>query len=245
MKEVGLESSSVMTKLNFNILIVEDHILVSEGLRMLLSTYPQMSVVGAATNMADALEMLNTRDVDVVLLDLRLHGEWALDKIRELRSHAPQVKVLAITASTDANLHKQAVTNGASGVFMKFEPSSLLIKAIEKVGNGEVWIDRTTTAEILHKLTSRQGTREEHDLEERIKSLTPRERDIIKCLSSGVTNQGIADILGISEKSVRNALSNIFGKLLVENRLELLMFSTKHRLDGAKANRYDSAFDAE
>lgn len=224
---------------NLNILIVEDHSLVGEGLRMLLESTPGLHVAGLVGAVSEALDFLASTPVDVLLLDLRLNGKYVFEDISTITAFAPDVRILVVTAQTSPEVHRQALERGAAGVFMKFDPASLITTAIEQVARGEVWVGRALASEILNNIRNPAHAGHENELLKRLESLTPRERDIIKCLSSGVTNKGIADMLGINERSVRNSLSTIFDKLLVKNRLELLLLSTKYQLDGNPTPRYD------
>jgi DNA-binding NarL/FixJ family response regulator len=220
-----------------HLLIVEDQALVREGLVRILSSEADLVVSDAVGSITDAVARLEQTPVDVVLLDVKLDGEQVVEHIRDLRALAPHVRVLVVTALADDTLHARALTNGACGIVLTSEPSTVLVKAIRKVAAGEFWVNRAVTARMFERLTAGKGPGAASEVEDRIRSLTPRERDVVRCLSTGATNQGIAAILGISEKSVRNTLSTIFDKLLVHNRLELLLFATRHHLDGSPTVR--------
>jgi len=133
-----------------------------------------------------------------------------------------------VTGSTSSNTHKQAVENGASGTLLKQEAGTTLIKAIKKVNDGEYWIDRYLTAQVLTETFGRdRDSIEERTRRRQVESLTAREREIVLLIATGLTNKEIAAKLHLSEKTVRNGLTVIFSKLGVSTRLELAIRASK------------------
>lgn len=217
------------TEASLNVLLVDDLCLLREGLSLLLSSTPSVTVTGTSDSVEGAIELLNHGcAVDVVLLDTKLRGESVIDKLQTLKAAAPKAGLVVITSRLDEIAHAHAIANGVSGIVLKDDPPDVLIKAIRGAANGEVWMSRSTMAKVLERMAPHTG--HQTGGQDRIRSLTPRERDVIRCLSSGATNRVIGQRLGVSEKSVRNALSNIFSKLAVHNRLELMLFATTHEL---------------
>jgi DNA-binding NarL/FixJ family response regulator len=123
-------------------------------------------------------------------------------------------------------MHRRAITSGAVGIVLKEQASEVLLKAIARVHEGEVWVDRSMMSEVLAAFTSGRGNADPE--QEKIDSLTEREREVIDLIAKGMKNQQIADALFISESTVRRHLSSIFTKLDVTDRLELLIYTLQH-----------------
>jgi len=213
-------------------MIVEDHGVVLWGLKKLIDgEAPEMRVVGSAENRLDALSAARAARPDVVLLDLTLGDESGLDFLPQLRDAAGGGRVLVLTGLRDADTHREAIRRGASGVVCKDEPAEVVLKAVRKVHEGEVWFDRETAFEVLKELM-RGGRDEPAPAAAAVASLTPKEREIITVMASeeNSTNKQVAARLRISENTLRNHLSSIYNKLDVGNRLELLKFALGHGL---------------
>jgi DNA-binding NarL/FixJ family response regulator len=206
------------------IVLVDDHDVVRAGLRLVIESTPTMAVVGEAGNGADALATTVSSRPDLVLLDLDLGDENGLDLIPGLLSAAPRLQVLVLTGVRDPEIHRSAVLKGAMGLVLKSRAVSTLIKAIEKVHEGEIWFDRTLLADVLRERVL--GTDESAAAETaRIASLSVRERDVIRLVLTGMRNREIAQRLSISEATVRHHLTSIFSKLNVADRTELVIFA--------------------
>jgi two-component system, NarL family, nitrate/nitrite response regulator NarL len=213
------------------ILLIDDHQSFLWGMvKLIESDSANMQVIGTASEIADALTILNREQPDVILLDIDLHGVNSLDSMPLLRN-ATSAFVLIVTGVRDAQTHERAVLAGARGVVQKEEPAELILKAIRKVYQGEIWLDRATTGRVFSKLLDHSST-ETSPESTKIASLTAREREIIDAMikQGRSTNKQIAVHLNMSEHTLRNHLSSIYSKLEVENRLELVMYSVKHRI---------------
>jgi DNA-binding NarL/FixJ family response regulator len=211
------------------LLIVDDHVIVRDGLRMLIDSQPAMKVVGMAGNRAEALEQAKTQLPDLILLDLDLGNEDGLTFLSELRETAEKTRILILTGVTDPDVHRQAMRLGASGVVLKQHAAAILIKAIEKVHAGEVWLDRSTMGSLLREMT-KDGPDEEDPEDAKIDSLTARERQVIALIAEGLKNKQIGDRLFISDTTVSHHLSSIFSKLGVSDRLELVIYAFGNNL---------------
>jgi DNA-binding NarL/FixJ family response regulator len=212
------------------ILLVDDHAVVRQGLRMLLENNPDLVVVGEAGRCADALEIAARERPALVLLDLDLGMEKGLTIIPELTAGGSGPRVLVLTGLRDPEVHRRAMWLGASGVVKKDEAAESLVKAVRCVHAGEVWMDRSLTAAVFQEMRQKLGVQPLDPDAARIASLTPREREIVGLVTQGYGTQKIADMLFISEKTVRNHLSSIYDKLGVSERLELALYATKHGL---------------
>jgi two-component system nitrate/nitrite response regulator NarL len=212
---------------HIRVLIVDDHAVVRAGLRMLIDAQPGMKVVEMASNSAEALEFAARESPEIILLDLDLGGQDVITLIPELRAAAKDARVLVLTGLKDLEAHRRSMRLGAMGVILKDQAAEILIKAIEKVHAGEVWVDRLTMGSLLDEMTQAP----EIDPEEaRIASLTQREREVIALIAEGLKNKQIGQRLFIGETTVTHHLTSIFSKLEVSDRLELVIYAFSHNL---------------
>lgn len=211
------------------ILIVDDQLVVREGLRLLIENHPGIKIAAMASNPAEALEIVAREPFDLIILNLELGGSSALSLIPQLRSATSRANVLALTGVRDSAVHQKAVQVGARGVVLKEDAADVLLKAIEKVYEGEVWLDRLSLGDLLAQLTS--PDQESLDPQrQRIASLTEREREVITLIAQGLKNKQIAERLFISHTTVTHHLSSIYSKLGVSDRLELLVYAFANKL---------------
>jgi two-component system, NarL family, nitrate/nitrite response regulator NarL len=215
---------------SIRILLVDDHAVMRAGLRMLIENYSHLEVVGEASNKAKALAETARARPHLVLLDLDLGDESGLDFMNELLAMDEELRVLVLTGVRDAELHRRAVQLGAMGVVMKDRAAEVLIKAIEKVHAGEVWLDHSTMAKVLMDARRSQERPKPNPEEAKIYSLTKREREIIALVAVGCGTRQLGKRLFISEKTVRNHLSTVYSKLGVSDRLELALYAARHGL---------------
>lgn len=211
-------------------MIVEDHGVVLWGLKNLINgEAPSMRVVASAENRSSALATARRERPDVVLLDLTLGEESGLDFLPQLCEAAAGGRVLVLTGLRDAEAHRAAIRRGASGVVCKDEPAGVVLKAVRKVHEGEIWFDRESAFGVLKELMRGPGAQGAASL---VASLTPKEREIVTVIASEAnsTNRQVALRLRISEHTLRNHLSSIYDKLGVQNRLELLKFALANGL---------------
>jgi len=214
-------------------MIVEDHAVVLWGLKNLIDgEAPEMRVVASAENRQNALATARQTRPDVVLLDLTLGEESGLDFLPQLREAAVGGRVLVLTGLRDAETHRAALRRGASGVVCKDESAEVVLKAVRKVHEGEVWFDREAAFGVLKELIRGVDDSRAQGVASLVASLTPKEREIITVIASeeNSTNRQVALRLRISENTLRNHLSSIYDKLSVQNRLELLKFALGHGL---------------
>ena len=211
------------------ILIVDDHLVVRAGLHMLIENHPGMTVVAMASNRAEALDLGSSAAPNLILLDLDLGGENAIEFITQLRETAPNARILVLTGVRDTDAHRQAVQLGAMGIVLKEHAPDVLIKAIEKVHAGEIWLDRPTMGRMLREMSARDEKVVDPEVA-KIESLTQRERDVVALIAEGLKNKQIAQRLFISETTVTHHLSSIYSKLGVSDRLELVIYAFAHKL---------------
>ena len=211
------------------VIIVDDHSIVREGIRMIIENDDELKVVGETENIQDTLTVISHEKPDVILLDLDLGKELSIDFIADILAACTSSKVLILTGVIDEELHKRAMLNGARGILLKNQAGTTLLKAIKKVHQGEAWIDRTLTVKLLAEANKNNQL---NLLEQKkINTLTVREREIIKLIAEGLVNKEIAKRLFVVEKTIRNHLTVIYSKLEVTSRLELAIYASRHGLD--------------
>lgn len=216
------------------VMLVDDHKTMLWGLQRLLEgPLSGMKVVATASTLEEARMELSHCVPDVVLLDLDLNGACSLDLLPLIMAHE-QTRVLVFTGSRDDALLEKAVRGGVRGLLRKDAPAELVIKAIQKVHGGELWIEHAMMARVLNELTRPAAPRRPDPEAQRLSSLTAREHKIIAAIISGngAPNHLLAQSLFISEHTLRNHLVSIYKKLNVANRLELYVYAVKHELGG-------------
>jgi two-component system nitrate/nitrite response regulator NarL len=212
------------------ILLVDDHAVMRAGLGMLIQSQASMQVVGEAGNKAEAIALAAREQPDIILLDLILGRENAVDFVPELLSAAAETRVIVLTGMTNTEEHQRAVRLGAMGVLLKESSPQLLLKAIDRVHAGEVWLDRFLTASLIVELRGSAKPAKPQPEEDPIAKLTNREREVIALVGEGLKNKQIAGRLFISENTVRHHLASIFEKVKVSDRIELLILAYKKGL---------------
>ena len=215
--------------------LVDDHKCMVWGLeRLVAGEQPRMRVAGKAHNRRDALEGIRLAAPDVVLLDLDLGGHSSLDFLPELLE-LTTARIIVLTGNRDTEVLARAVTLGARGVVLKDEPADVLVKAIDCVHRGELWLERATMTRMLDllKLPRDGAALPTADGD----ALTPKERQIVSAIVErrGANSKAVAAGLFISDHTLRNHLTTIYRKLDVRNRLELVMYALENGLAKADA----------
>jgi two-component system nitrate/nitrite response regulator NarL len=209
------------------ILIVDDHAVVRAGLRMLIDQDPAMKVIGVAGNRTEALAAAASEQPNIIILDIVLGDEDGLTFLPELREVARNARVLVLTGLRSSESQRQAMRSGAMGVVLKEHAAEVLIKAIKKVHDGEVWLDRLMMGNVMHEIAEEKKG---DPNKAKIASLTEREREVVGLVGEGLKNKQIGERLFISETTVTHHLSSVFSKLEVSDRLELIIYAFRHGL---------------
>ena len=199
------------------LMLVDDHEVVRVGLRTLFSRTDNIEVVGEAGTVAEAVREADRLHPDVVLMDLRLPDGTGLDACREMLSADPAMRVLFLTSYTDEEAVTSTILAGAAGYLLKEIGQQALIRAIEAVASGHSILDPKVTQPVLQRLQVLSG-KNTNGHNGGGDDLSPQERRILALVVEGKTNKEIAKALDLSDKTVKNYLSNAFQKLQVNRR---------------------------
>ena len=203
------------------ILLVDDHEVVRAGLRALLESQEDMTVVGEAGTVADGVRRVGHDLPDVVVLDVRLPDGSGVEACREIRSRFPDVKVLMLTSFADEEALMAAILAGASGYVLKRVKTGDLVDDVRRVGAGESLLDPAMTERLFARL--RSGPRNDPLLSR----LTDQELVIVQHIAEGKTNKQIADEMFLAEKTVKNYVSNLLSKLGMARRSEAAAYAAR------------------
>lgn len=212
--------------MSIKILIADDHLMVREGLKQLLELDGDIKVISEASDGLECLDLLNHIRPDVLLLDINMPKMNGLEVLQEIRKQKMNIKVLVLTIHNEVEYLLRAVDIGINGYILKDSESSVLKKAIFAVHNGETYIQPSLSPLLNSKMIDRDVDKE------KINSLTRRELDVLKLLAEGLFNKEIAFKLDISERTVKNHVSNIFKKIDVADRTQAAVFAIRNNLIG-------------
>jgi DNA-binding NarL/FixJ family response regulator len=198
-------------------LIVDDHEVVREGLRLSLSRAPHIRVVGEAADGTQAIALAERRRPDVVLMDIRMPGIDGLEATKILTSRLPNVAVLIFTAYSERALLSKGLESGAKGYILKEAPHETLVRAISKVAAGDAYIDPALMPAFLPE-------------KERDELLTAREREILQLLADGMSNADVAGRLVISQETVKSHVRHILAKLEADTRTQAVAIALRESI---------------
>ncbi|CAM5263517.1 response regulator [Streptomyces narbonensis] len=215
------------------VFLVDDHEVVRRGLRDLVDDEPDMEVVGEAATAEQALARGPALRPDVAVLDVRLPDGDGISVCRELRSRMPDVACLMLTSFDDEDALLDAIMAGASGYVLKQIKGSDLVAAVRTVATGQSMLDPATTARLMHSLRDPEAAKPPED--ERLAVLSDRERSVLDLIGEGLTNRQIAKRLYLSEKTVKNHISRLLGKLGVERRVQAAVIAAQVHEHDAEA----------
>ncbi len=200
--------------MSLRVCLIDDHEVVRAGLRALIDSQKDMTVVGEAGTAEEGIRRVGYDEPDVVVLDVRLPDGSGVEACRDIRERFPDVKVLMLTSFADEEALMAAILAGASGYVLKRIKSDELVDDIRRVGSGESLLDPEMTNRLFARL--RNGTAEDPLLGK----LTGQERTIVDHIAAGLTNKQIADEMFLAEKTVKNYVSNILAKMGMSRRSE-------------------------
>lgn len=208
------------------VLLVDDQELVRSGLQRILRRRDGFAVVAECTDGAEVPAALAAHEVDVVVMDLRMKGVDGIEATRRLRSAAEGPPVLALTTFDDDELLSAALRAGAAGFVLKDSAAEDLIRAVRAVAGGDSWLDPAVTARVL--ATYRAAAVPSSSAPSAVEELTPRERDVLAAIGSGLSNLEIASALFISELTVKSHIGRIFAKLGLRDRAAAIVYAFDH-----------------
>ena len=197
-------------------LIVDDHEVVREGLRLSLSRAPHIRVVGEAADGATAVALAERRKPDVVIMDVRMPGMDGLEATKLLTQKVPDTAVLIFTAYSERSLLGRGLESGAKGYILKEAPHQTLVRAIQKVAGGDGYVDPALMPAFLTK--------------EREHMLTAREREILQLLADGMSNADVAGKLFISQETVKSHVRHILSKLEADTRTHAVAIALRQAI---------------
>lgn len=210
--------------MNTRIMIADDHSLIREGIKQLLEFDGSMEVVAEASNAEECLSRLENIDFDILLLDINMPDRSGLDVLEEIKRKNYEIKVLILTVHNEVEYLLKAVDIGADGYIMKDSESAELKRAIHSVISGENYIQASLIPALNNRLVNRDIDKDKID------SLTSREMEVLIEIANGMINKEIATSLNISERTVKNHISNIFKKIDVSDRTQAAVFAIKNNI---------------
>lgn len=210
--------------MSINIMIVDDHKMMREGIRQLLELDGDITVIGEAKDGLECMDLLCEKQPDVLLLDINMPNMNGIDTLKEIKKKKYTFKVLMLTVHNEVEYLLKAVDIGVDGYILKDSDSQELKDAIVNVYNGENFIQPC----LIPLLNSKMISRDSDKL--KIESLTKRELEILLLLSQGMFNKQIAEICDIRERTVKNHISNIFKKIDVSDRTQAAVFAIRNNL---------------
>lgn len=205
------------------VLLIDDHSVVREGLRLLLELDKRIEVCAEASTLNEGIQMIREKGPDLVLLDFKLPDGDGIGGCTTIKSIFPNIKIIILTAYAEDHLVIEAIRSGVDGYILKNVAADELIKTIISVYEGESVLDSSITDIIFNSIKKDKASSMEDSI------LSSKEKEILEMLSIGKTNKEIAAKLSISEKTVRNYVSNIFKKINVSNRTEAAAYWIRNR----------------
>lgn len=208
--------------MSIKVMLADDHVLIREGIRQLLEFDGAIEVIDEANDGNECLEKLNKVKPDILLLDINMPKKNGIEVLEEIKNNNMNVKVLILTVHNEVEYLLKAVDIGVDGYILKDTESNELKKAIISIVNGESYIQPNLIPALNSKLVSRDKDKDKID------ALTNREMEVLICVANGMFNREIADELSISERTVKNHVTNIFKKIDVADRTQAAVFAIKN-----------------
>ena len=210
-----------MTDEKIRLLLVDDHALVREGLRQMLSAQSDLEVIGEAPNGSIALAMVKKQRPDIVLMDITMPGMNGIEATRAINNMGLGVKVLGLTVHENVEYFFRMLVAGASGYILKGASSAELISAIRSAHQGGVYLSSAVTSHMVNEYSLYKDIA----LKAGQEGLTARETDVLRLIAKGLTNQEVADALNISIYTIHTHRANIMNKLGLANRQQLMNYA--------------------
>ena len=211
----------------YRILLADDHILFRQGMKRIIDEMPGTNVVGEANDGQEAVELVKELLPDLVILDISMPKLSGLEACREIRHLFPDVKILVLTMHKDREFLLHAISAGAQGYLLKEDSDEELFAALGTIRKGAIYVTKALAGVVSTDISDliRGGQRKFS------RSLTAREREVLKFLSEGKSNSEVAEVLGISTRTVETHRANIMNKLDLRNTAELVRYAIEHGLE--------------
>lgn len=200
------------------VLIVDDQALIREGLNMMLSLYEELKVVGEATNGKEAVDLVEEKEIDVVLMDIRMPIMDGVEATRVIKERHPYIKILILTTFNEDEYIFQGLNNGADGYVLKDVSSKELVNSIKSIYKGNMLFHGEVAKTIAGAVKGNVNIQREEDI---FNELTPREMEIARLIGEGKSNKEISKILYITEGTVKNHVTKILDKMDLRDRTQL------------------------
>ncbi|MGM7700450.1 response regulator [Pseudalkalibacillus sp. Hm43] len=206
-----------------NVMLVDDHAVLRDGLSNIFEMEDDINVVGEAVSGNEALESIEGMNPDVVLLDINLPDKNGVELTAILKRDYPEIKVLILTMHSMDEYFMAAIREGADGYLLKDAPSVQVVEAIRTVAKGESVIDPSLTKKLLGFYNQKNESADKNEL-------TEREKEVLLCLVEGLSNKEIGERLFISDKTVKIHVSKIFKKINVKSRSQAVIYAVQNQL---------------
>ena len=206
-----------------NVLIADDHALIREGLKKILSGEPDMTLIGEANNVVELFKQLERLVVNIVLLDITMPGESGLDALKELRQKYPHVPVLILSFHPEHRFAVRALKAGAAGYLTKESAADEVVQAIRKVVGGGKYVSASLAEELASELGTASG-KLPHE------TLSDREFQVMRLIATGKTSSDIAEELAVTMSTVNTYRMRIFEKMKMQSNVELSRYAVEHGL---------------
>ena len=209
--------------MTISILVADDHAVVRAGLRALLQSDPSLHIAGEAAGGLEAISLVEKLQPDILVLDLSMPDMDGILVTKELHEKYPSIRILILTVHEDKALLREAIRSGASGYILKHAAEKELIEAIKRIFHGGMYVDPKMLPSLFSE--EQNHTQSPDDL---VEPLTPRETGVLRLIVEGYTNRQIGVELGISVRTVEGHRANLYGKLGLRSRVELVRYAKQH-----------------
>ena len=213
-----------------NVMIVDDHALMREGLARILEMEDNISIIDTACNGAEAItKITENKDIDVVLMDINMPNMNGIEALRIIKDMNPAIKIIILTVYDGREYLIETLNLGANGYMLKDADSNSLVNAIISVYNGGSYVHPSLAGELFKEI-NRKRVNEDEDEKDDLESLTKREHEILSLIAEGMSNRDISENLVISEKTVKNHVSSILRKLDLSDRTQAAIYAFRNSL---------------
>lgn len=213
---------------NITVMIADDHVLLREGLKQILDLEEDIDVVAQAGDGKEAVEKAMKCKPDVILLDINMPKMSGIEALRRFKDLGASSKIIMLTIHDDREYLCETIKIGANGYILKDSDADSLIKAIRDVNNGKTYIQPSVASLLIEEINSKEKETNGDLL--KVEALTKREYEVLTLVAEGLNNREIAERLFISEKTVKNHVSNIFKKIHVNDRIQAAIFAYRNNI---------------